>query len=91
MCCALGVVSSGWTEFNCVCGRGALDRCVVGVTQPHSGGKTTFHSPLSFHEQEGDIPWLLSTLPSGEVAQLLQWTSCTATFCSFSSSPTLCF
>lgn len=50
MCCALGVVSSGLTEFNCVCGRGALGHRVVGVTQPQSGGKAILQQsqPLVF-------------------------------------------
>lgn len=65
MCCALEVVSGSLTELNCVCGRGALSHCVVGVMQPQSGGKSVFHSPLCFHEQEGDVPKLLSILPAG--------------------------
>lgn len=87
MCCALGVVSSGLTEFNCVCGRGAQGDCVVRVIQPQSGRKTTFHSPLRFYEQEGAIPKLLTIPPTGEELQLLEWASCTASFCFFCSSP----
>lgn len=40
MCCTLEVVSGGLTEHNCVCGRGALSHCMVGVMQPQSGRKS---------------------------------------------------
>lgn len=91
MCCALGVVSRGLTEFNCVCGRGALGHCVVGVMQPQSGGKAIFHSPSCFHEQEGDVPKLLSILPTGEVVQLPEWVSAQPVFVPSAYHLPLCF